>query len=124
MSDFKMVLPDMDDAALLKLVGCRIRAIRKDRDWTQQKLSDEVNANLSPAMVSRYEKGQKDMLLTTYIDLARALGVTPNDLVGLDTGTQQSFKGPCGYDLLSNENQKIVEKIIHAFLLDQETKRK
>ena len=113
---------DKDDAALLILVGSRIRAFRKNLNWTQQNLAEALQINLSPAVVSRYENGQIDMLLTTYLALARALGVSPNDLVDWDNTIRRTFEPPRGYTLLSKENQVIVDRIIRAFLIEQDSR--
>lgn len=108
-----------NDAAVLNLVGRRMRAIRKGHDWTQLDLALSMQPNLSPAVISRYECGKADMQLTTYLSLVKTLGVTPNDLVGWTDSVPVPSNELAEYNLLSESNRDMIDKLIHALLLEQ-----
>lgn len=108
-----------NDAAVLNLVGQRMRAIRKRLNWTQMDLALSMQPILSSAVISRYERGKADMQLTTYLSLVKTLGVTPNDLAGwTDSGSVPSNE-LSEYNLLSESNRKMIDRLIHALLLEQ-----
>lgn len=104
----------------LKVIGKRIRHYRRVQGWTQQELAYVVQPNLSPVVISRYEKGKSDMQVTTYLSLAQALDVTPSELADWKTSTPAQKVESSGYEFLSPENQRIVDKITHALLIEQE----
>ena len=64
----------------LTQVGRKIRRIRNARNLTQDELSKEADVQLSGKAVSRFERGDRNMKLTTFFAFASALQVTPNDI--------------------------------------------
>ncbi|MEU7527117.1 XRE family transcriptional regulator [Saccharothrix sp. NPDC042600] len=74
---------DFDD--VLKAVGPRLRAIRKQREVTLADLSAQTG--ISESTLSRLESGQRRANLELLLPLARAHGVPLDELVGApDTG--------------------------------------
>jgi transcriptional regulator with XRE-family HTH domain len=69
---------DFDD--VLKAVGPRLRAIRKQREVTLADLSAETG--ISESTLSRLESGQRRANLELLLPLARAHGVPLDELVG------------------------------------------
>jgi transcriptional regulator with XRE-family HTH domain len=64
-------------------VGERVRRVRRAQDLTQEKLA--ARAALSVLTISRLEKGTaKAVYADTVADLARALGVSTDYLLGLE----------------------------------------
>lgn len=64
----------------MKSIGARIRALRRARDWTQQRLAEQVNAAAGRATVTadevkRWERGKRVPRPETRGHIAAALGV-------------------------------------------------
>ena len=59
--------------------GKRLRELREARDWTQEELAER--AELNWLQVGHIERGASDPKLSTVIRLARALKVSPADLL-------------------------------------------
>jgi len=62
-----------------KLIGQRVRTIRKRRGFTQEHLSELINCN--PSYMSHIESGNKNMSLETFILIANALNVSADELL-------------------------------------------
>lgn len=60
-------------------VGRRIRALREERNWSQQLLAD--HAQVAREHVCRIEDGQKELGLRTLERIAQALEVKAKDLL-------------------------------------------
>ncbi|MFI9813323.1 helix-turn-helix domain-containing protein [Saccharothrix variisporea] len=71
-------MDDFDD--VLKAVGPRLRAIRKQREVTLAELAAETG--ISESTLSRLESGQRRANLELLLPLARAHGVPLDELVG------------------------------------------
>jgi transcriptional regulator with XRE-family HTH domain len=72
------VAPGDDNVTLL---GSTIRRLRDERGWTQGELA--YHAGVDQSHVSRIESGAtKDTKVSTIIAIARALGVTIDELTG------------------------------------------
>lgn len=75
----------MKSADLLKLLGERIRAIRKERNITQERLAELADLNLS--YMSEIERGQANVSLCIVNSIAEALGTSVAELlVGISQG--------------------------------------
>ncbi|HZV73073.1 MAG TPA: helix-turn-helix transcriptional regulator [Conexibacter sp.] len=61
--------------------GRVIRRARRDRDMSQEALADA--AGLGAKHVSEIERANRDPRLTTILKLARALGLSPGELMSL-----------------------------------------
>lgn len=59
--------------------GKRLAALRKKKKLSFRKLSDQCDVDYSD--IRKYETGQKDLRLTTIVDLANGLGVHPSELL-------------------------------------------
>ena len=64
--------------------GARLAKIRKEAGISQVQLAEMLGTTQSH--ISRYEKGQRRMHDELLADVAKILGVTPNDILGV---------GPC-----------------------------
>lgn len=89
-------------------IGNRIKELRIKRGYTQQSLGHKINK--SKATVSSYEKDVQLPPLEVAIDIASALNVSLDYLVGLDLDGGVSIKG------LSQEQKEIIELICDDFL--------
>lgn len=75
----------MKSADLLKLLGERIRAIRKERNVTQERLAELGDLNLS--YMSEIERGHANVSLCIVNAIAEAFGISVAELlVGISTG--------------------------------------
>ena len=63
----------------METLGERIRRLREDRGLTQQRLADL--ADLAQSAIARIEAGNREPLITSIQRIARALGVSVNDIV-------------------------------------------
>lgn len=70
----------MDYAAL----GQRIRTYRRALHMTQEELAEK--AGLSASFLGHIERGSRVASLDTLVQLCHALHVTPNELLGEETG--------------------------------------
>jgi transcriptional regulator with XRE-family HTH domain len=62
------------------MIGTRIKTLRGEREWSQQDLA--YHAGMSAVSISRIELGKLNPRIGTIEKIAKALGVTPADLVG------------------------------------------
>ena len=69
----------MECTDLLKIVGDRVRTIRKSRKISQEKLAEL--AALHPVFISNVENGKVKASIYTYFTIAEALGMTLAELV-------------------------------------------
>ncbi len=60
-------------------IGLRIRKLRKQKLWTQEKLSEK--AEIAPDYLCRIESGKKHPSLKTILLIANALDTTADDLL-------------------------------------------
>ena len=60
-------------------IGLRIRKLRKQKFWTQEKLAEK--AEIAPDYLCRIESGKKHPSLTTILLIAGALDTTVDDLL-------------------------------------------
>ncbi len=58
----------------------RLAMVRKRRGWSQAELGRR--AGVAASVISRAERGETDLTLSTLEKLARALGVSPRSLIG------------------------------------------
>jgi transcriptional regulator with XRE-family HTH domain len=61
------------------LFGKRVRALRGKRGWSQEKLAEE--AELDRTYIGGIERGERNVALLNICRLAKALGVTPANLM-------------------------------------------
>lgn len=89
-------------------IGNRIKELRLKRGYTQESLGLKINK--SKATISSYEKDIQYPPLEVAIDIATALNVSLDYLVGLVHDDEISTKG------LSQEQREIVDLICADFL--------
>lgn len=68
------------EQAALRRLGDNIRALRKQKGWSQEALAFE--AGLDRTYVSSVERGERNIALLNLQRLARTLGVEVGELVG------------------------------------------
>ena len=61
------------------MLGARIAALRRQRNWSQNALAEMLN--ISPSTVGMYEQGRREPSLDTAAELARIFGVSLDYLV-------------------------------------------
>ena len=61
--------------------GIRLAKFRKTAGISQQELAEWIG--VAQPVISRYEKGQRKLYDDMLAELAKALGVTPNDILGI-----------------------------------------
>jgi transcriptional regulator with XRE-family HTH domain len=71
----------MNCAEFLQILGKRIRAIRKAKSLSQERLAEL--AGLHPVYIVKVERGKVKASICTYLFLAKALGITLSELVEL-----------------------------------------
>ena len=89
-------------------IGNRIKELRIKRGYTQQSLGAKINK--SKATISSYEKDVQLPPVEVAIDIASALNVSLDYLVGFSLDGELSVKG------LSQEQKEIIELICDDFL--------
>lgn len=65
--------------AILRGLAMKLKALRKQRDWTQPVLARK--AGVSAGYIARLETGRHDPKLSTLVKLAKALKVTVGELL-------------------------------------------
>jgi transcriptional regulator with XRE-family HTH domain len=63
----------------LRAFGKRVRQLRDDRGWTQERLAEA--AEMHAVQISHIEHGRNNAKLTTVCQLARAFGMTASELL-------------------------------------------
>jgi len=66
-------------APLLRVMGRRVRKLRKRLDMTQADLGNVVGVSL--ALISRIERGERSVRLDLLTPLSKALGITVDQLI-------------------------------------------
>lgn len=72
-------LAEMDQDQIIKAFGERLRAARREKKLSQERLA--VIANLDTSNISEIEGGKVNPTLTTIVALAKALKVDPCVLI-------------------------------------------
>lgn len=67
------------DKIRLQQIGQNLLTLRNAKGYTQDELS--LLAEVDRAKISKIETGQVNLLLTTLLDLAEGLGVSPSELL-------------------------------------------
>lgn len=88
--------PHVCSADIYRLIGGQIRVVRHSRKLTQEQLGERVK--LQRTSITNIEKGRQKLLLHTFIDIAKALAVSPNDLLsplhsGLEVAGYRAIRG-------------------------------
>lgn len=86
--------------------GARLAQLRKAAGYTQQQLADEIGA--SRRQVAYYEGESEHPPASLLIDLARALNVTTDELLGLKAGRQTK---PLAVSTRLQRRLKLIERM-------------
>ncbi len=62
-----------------KKTGARIRKLRKNKGWSQEKLA--LEANLHRAYIGQIERGEKNIGLKNLEKIAKTLGLKIKDMI-------------------------------------------
>jgi transcriptional regulator with XRE-family HTH domain len=65
--------------SIKKTFGLTVRMLRYQADMSQEQLAEK--AHLHPTYISSVERGKRSVGLEKIISIARALGVSPKDLM-------------------------------------------
>jgi len=63
-------------------IGVRVKALRDEHGWSQERLARETGGAVTTSTVGRVERGLHKPHLDTLDALAEALGVTASSLLG------------------------------------------
>ena len=83
------------DEELLKLVGQRIRALRKEKGMSLQDLAYQIG--MEKSNLSVIENGKSNPQLLTYARIASALGTTLSNLLVIDFNLSAFNEAPLKY---------------------------
>lgn len=67
------------ERAILKKFGARVRSLRVEKGYSQEELSER--ANLHRTYIGMIERGEKNVTLVNVQKLAKALGLSMNELL-------------------------------------------
>ena len=87
--------------------GANLRALRKNKKLTQQRLADKLG--LSEAMISKYESNLAFPQFEKLRELSSILNVSLDELCGMQSQGSVSLHG------LSDEQIEIIEQLIYTF---------
>ena len=59
-------------------VGDRIRKIREEKSLSQTEIAEYIG--MTKSSYAKYERGEQDMTMARFIEIADALGVSPDTL--------------------------------------------
>jgi len=105
------------DKSFYVALGQRLAAARKARDLTQQQLADELG--IAQQTLAHYEAGRLRVAVATLPPLARALGVSIEDLIGEETHRPvASRRGPPSRVQLQLERIQALPRARQRFLAD------
>jgi transcriptional regulator with XRE-family HTH domain len=98
------------------MLGREIRRRRTALGWTQERLAEA--ARITPHYLSTIETGRRDPSISTVMAIAKALGVSPGELVGGVEGlTPAGIEAARLLQRLSRDAQDAVLKVMR--LLDR-----
>ena len=95
-----------------KVIGQRIKEARKLKGLSQDKLSEEID--VSPAYISRIERGTSEVSLKRLVQIAKALNCSVEYLVGGTIPKANNYLNRDLYETLSNcspSKQRLVYNI-------------
>lgn len=80
------MLNSMEQKAFLKMIGNKIRAIRKSKRISQERLAEL--SGLHPTYVSDLENGKTNASIMSYLAITNALDIPITDILTLPSGRQ------------------------------------
>ena len=114
-----MIMSGHETKGLLRIVASRIRALRKAAAFSQEELSER--ADISPQYLSRLENGRQVPSMSIIVDLARALGTTPSELLAeaepkKDPQAERISRLTALFGTLSEENAAFLESQLGVWM--------
>ena len=104
----------MGDEKLLKEIGSRINALRRERGLTQEVLAERMEVSVQ--MISNLELGKKAIRPENLIKVCDALNVSA-DYVLRGVRTERETEGFMEkYSSLSVEDQQLLEKLAESLM--------
>jgi transcriptional regulator with XRE-family HTH domain len=79
-------------AGSLKLLGERIRDLRKARGWSQERFADVCGVHRT--YMGHLERGEKNVSFNTLVRLADALGITLSELLAEESSRAVKKRAP------------------------------
>jgi transcriptional regulator with XRE-family HTH domain len=76
---------------LARQIGANVKALRKQKGWSLQKLAARVEPKSSYQQIGRLEKGDRTLSVQWVERLAKALGVDPVELIDPDRPRAAGF---------------------------------
>jgi transcriptional regulator with XRE-family HTH domain len=104
-------------------VGGALRQARRDRGWTLRAVQARSSGRFKPSSLGGYERGEREISLSRFCDLAHLYGVSPPELLGRALGAIP-WTTPVVIDLTrlnlipEQEGRRVAE-----FVLDLRTRR-
>lgn len=98
------------------MLSNRLKKLRLEKGLTQQQLGDKIN--VTKVSICCYEKGDRVPSLDTLIDLANALEVDLNTLIGFDKYIVSDNDEAYGLNVSKEEMKLILELRQHKRLYD------
>lgn len=99
----------MGDEKLLKEIGARIHARRKELGLTQEALADRMEVSIQ--MISNLELGKKAIRPENIVKLCNVLNVSADYILRGNRADFELFGFMQNYTRLSLENQQLLEKL-------------
>lgn len=113
----------MQDENLRKAFGTRVKQLRKQKDWSQKRLANQIDIRYQ--LLNKYEGGQHIPPVETLIKLAEALGTTIDFLLTGNPSEEITLNNPAllkrfkELESFNREDQETVVKVIDAIIAKQ-----
>lgn len=98
----------MEKISILKLVGAKVRAVRKRRGWTQEQLAEMIDTQ--HPYIGYVERGEQNVTLLTLEKIAHALKVEFGELFGYENFSEKNPKIMPIVEFLSDKSDHDLEK--------------
>lgn len=72
---------EVPDRAFAKVLGQEIRRAREARGWTRAELVEQLPSGIGDRTLLSYEHGTRQLTVTRFIEISKALGVTAVELL-------------------------------------------
>jgi transcriptional regulator with XRE-family HTH domain len=86
------------DCDINKLIGIRIKICRKMLGLSQKSLAESLTKPVSAQQLQKYESGSNNISIRLLVDIARVLGVSIDQLLGVENNN---------YAFISNKSENI-----------------
>ena len=113
----------MQDATLRKVMGTRLKTLRKQKAWSQKELAAKVGIRFQ--QLNKYESGLNTPPAEMLVRLADVLAVsvdfllTGNPVEGTPLASSRLFRRFQVLEALGNDDQETVIKVIDAIIAKQ-----